>query len=87
MINEFLNNLITKFKRTIKFLLYLNLIDIYTYLTEKKINFDTKRIKLNNVDQIIYDHFKDKDQKYKSHYLIFIKTFYKALKSLRKIQL
>jgi hypothetical protein len=79
-----LKKFITIFKRSVKFLIYFNLIDIYFFLTEKKINFNTKRIKLDHLDKIIYEHFKDKDQKYKSHYSIFIKTFYKALKSLGK---
>jgi len=81
---KFFNKLITTFKRTVKFLIYFNFTDIYFFLTEKKINFNTKRIRLDNVDNIIYEHFKDKDQRYKSLYLILIKTFYKALKSLGK---
>jgi hypothetical protein len=81
---KFFNKLIIAFKRTIKFFIFFNFIDIYSFLIERKINFHTKRIRLNNVDEIIYDHFKDKNQRYKYQNLIFIKTFYPALKSLGK---
>jgi hypothetical protein len=69
--------LINKLKNLIKIFLYWNLFDVYNLLIKKKINFKTKRNKLSDVDKIIFEHFKNKNN-------VNIKTFRESLKRLKK---